>query len=284
MRAALGALGYWSLAGCGGGGSASVPSEALLNQPQQPLLPVTASDLAAVRARPEAFLDIYDSLAAGASSASDVVRAKLGAQFSTLPDAGCLATYASLLSNSCAPLGSNSVTPIPATLQQLLAVSAMACGHYCKLATMLTLLGHPELIPPDADDPPAAAKPTVHFLVWLDTVPLNTGFHSQLLLSNLMPDAYLLLDPTYAYALRVPYVGAGPVTSLTAIENAATMLQTPIGRANLVVLDPAATASQPDMLQTILSGALGPQYIFHDSIYGSEGWDNRVAQLFDTLA
>jgi len=148
---------------------------------------------------------------------------------------------------------------------------------------MLSLLGHPELIPPDADtaSPP---KPTVHFLVWLDTVPLNTGFHGQLVITNVLTDAYLLLDPTYGYALRIPFVGAGPQAALTVIENAATMLQTPIAQQNLAVLDPNGTASKPDMFQTLLSGALGPQYIEHDSIYGSEGWDIRIAQIFDTLA
>ena len=120
----------------------------------------------------------------------------------------------------------------------------------------------------------------MHFTAWLPSVPLNTGYHSQLIITNVLDDAYLLLDPMYAYALRVPYVGAGPQDDLTDIENAATMMQTPISPENLVVLDPAGTAASPGMLQTIISGAMGPEYLYNDPVYGSAAWDTAISQTF----
>jgi hypothetical protein len=285
LQTAIGAVGYWALAGCGGGGSSSAPqspaaSAQLLASTN--LLPVSADAIANIRARPETFLDAYGALATANQSASEVVQARLGAAFASLSDAGSMATFATLLAYNCAPVGATPLAPIPATLQQLLSSEALACGHFCKLTTMLSLLGHPELIPPDAD-PASPPKPTVHFVVWIATVPLNTGLHSQLVLANVLDNAYLLLDPTYAYALRIPFVGAGPKTTLTVIENAATMLQTPIAEENLVILNPSGTAATPQMLPTLLSGAVGPGYIQHDSLYGSEGWDIRIAQIFDSI-
>lgn len=242
---------------------------------------VSAADLAGIIARPETFLSTYQKLG-GTTSSAAYVQSQLGASFVTLTDAGCMATFASVVAYNTAPLGTTTLAPLTATLQQLLTSQALTCGHYCKLNTLLTLLGNPQLIPPDA----AAGTPdkaSIHFLVWLDTVPLNTGFHSQLILTNVLDSAYLLLDPTYAYALRIPYVGAGPQANLSVIENAATMLQTPIPQANLAVLDPQGAVSNPQMLQTVISGALGPQYIYHDSLYGSEAWDARIAQTFDSM-
>ena len=60
-----------------------------------------------------------------------------------------------------------------------------------KLATLFALLGNPLLIPPDATSG-AVQKPSIHFLVWLDTVPLGTGYHSQLLVTKVLDGAYLL--------------------------------------------------------------------------------------------
>ena len=114
-------------------------------------------------------------------------------------------------------------------------------------------------------------------------MPLNTGYHSQLIITNVLDEAYLLLDPMYAYALRIPYTGSGPQADLTDIENAATMMQAPIAQDNLTTLDTSGTAAPAQMLQTIISGAMGPQYIYHDSIYGSEGWDTTISQIFDNL-
>jgi hypothetical protein len=289
LRTAAAALGYLTLGGCGGSGSDSGASSActvanykiaditVLNK-----FSVPAASLASIRARPETFLTAYSALG-GLSSSGAFMRSKLGSAFASLTDTGCMAMYGTLVSYNSAPVGCTPLAPIPATMQQLLASSALACGHFCKLTTLFSLLGHPELIPPDEDSgsPP---KATAHFIAWLENVPLNTGFHSQLILTNVLDSAYLLLDPTYAYALRVPFVGSGPQASLTAIENAATMLQTPIAQENLVVLNSNGTATVPDMLTTVRSGALGPQYIEHDSIYGSEGWDTRISKVFDTLA
>jgi len=284
--------GCWALTGCGGGPSngSTPPASSVVTQPSDaPLVPnpeestgkvqVSATVLEGIRSRPERFLQTYAQL--GNSSPLTYMQSILGTPFASLTDAGAMLTYASIVGFTCAPSGANPIPPIPSTLQQLLASRALACGHVCKLATMLALLGHPELIPPDAAAG-SPAKPTVHFVAWLENVPLKTGLHSQLITANVLDDAYLLLDPLYAYALRIPYVGAGPSADLTVIENAVTMMQTPIASENLVVLDPQATASTPQMLNTVISGAMGPQYIEHDALFGSEGWDIRIAQIFDS--
>ena len=199
-----------------------------------------------------------------------------------MTDTGALALYASVVAFNAAPLGDTPLDPMNSTLQQLLNADSLVCGHYCKLNTLLALLGNPQLIPPD---PAGAAPPTsnLHFLVWLDTVPLNTGYHSQLIITNVLDSAYLLLDPTYGYAARIPFVGSGPLASLTPVENAATFLQTPSDASNIAVLDPNRTSATPGMLTTLVSGAMGPQYIYHDSIYGCEGWDTRIAQIIDNF-
>jgi len=242
---------------------------------------VPPSVLAGIVAHPERFLSAYGALG-GETRASAYVRSQLGAQFTSLTDAGCMATYASVIAFNVAPLGPTTLDPMNSTLQQLLTAQAMTCGHYCKLTTLLALLGDPQLTLHD----PTTQSPTrasLHFLVWLDTVPLNTGFHAQLIISNVLSGAYLLLDPTYAFALRIPYVGAGPQAGLTVIENAATMMQTPISQQNLALLDPRGTTAVPQMLQTLISGAPGPQYIYHDTLYGSEGWDARIEQIIDNM-
>lgn len=286
--------GCWALTGCGGGlsngaagsSTASPPANLVAADPLEPnpaastgKIQVSAAALDGIRSRPERFLQAYAQLGDGAPLS--YIRSILGAPFANLTDAGAMLTYASIVGFTCAPAGSNSIPPIPATLQQLLTSQALACGHVCKLSTMLALLGHPELIPPDAASG-SPAKPTLHFVAWLENVPLNTGLHSQLIISNVLDDAYLLLDPLYAYALLIPYVGAGPSADLTVIENAVTMMQTPIASENLVVLDPQGTASVPQMLKTVISGAMGPQYIEHDALYGSEGWDIQIAQIFNS--
>jgi len=60
-------------------------------------------------------------------------------------------------------------------------------------------------------------------------------------------------------------------------------MQKPITQENLVVLDPAGTAAVPQMLQTVISGALGPEYIDRDSAKGSVSWDARIEQIFDNM-
>ena len=259
------------------GGSSTVAAPIINHQK----FPVAASTLASLRERPETFLTAYAALG-GSSSSAALVGSRLGTPFASLTDAGCMATYATAVAFACAPTGATPLAPLTATLQELLTSQELACGHFCKLATILALLGHPELNPPDAATG-TPAKPTLHFVIWLTTVPLNTGVHSQLVISNVLDDAYLLLDPTYGYALRIPFVGAGPQASLTVIENAATMMQTPIAQENLVVLDSAGTATEPQMLQTLISGAMGPQYIQHDALYGSEGWDTCIAAIFGKM-
>ncbi len=286
LRGALGSLGLSTLAGCGGsgsgGGTADGTSGSVIEEPSQfaqQLLPAPASLITSIKSQPLNFLNAYAALNGGAAP-SALVQSKLGPAFAGLSDAGSMAAYASLVAFSCAQLGSTPLAPLHATMSELLSTPAMACGHFCKLTTMLTLLGHPEVIPPDS----AAGAPALHFLVWLQNVPLQTGIHSQLLITNVLANAYLLLDPTYGYALRIPYSAAGPNASLTAIENAATILGTPIAAQNLAILDPAGTANVPAMTQTLLSGALGTQYVYHDSIYGSEGWDTQVSQIFQNMS
>jgi hypothetical protein len=290
LRTTLSSLGLLTLAGCDGGGMTSAGTSATTTPPAPidttsegtPMFQVSASLLASIVARPETFLAGYAGLGDTATPADAYVRTQLGAPFATLSDSGCIATFASVVAFNAAPVGATSLAPMTATMKQLLSSPALACGHFCKLTTLFSLLGNPLLIPPDAAAGDAA-KPTVHFLVWLDTVPLGTGYHSQLIISNVLDSAYLLLDPLYAYALRIPYVGAGPQTSLTVIENATMMMQTPIAQDNLAVLDPRGTSSSPQILTTVLGGTLGPQYIFHDSLYGSEGWDTQIGLIFDDL-
>ncbi len=243
---------------------------------------VPAATLAGIVARPETFLSAYQALGGSGTTPRDYVRSQLGSQFASLTDTGALVTFATVIAFNAAALGDTSLDPMNSTLQQLLNASSMVCGHYCKLTTLLALLGNPQLIPPD----PAAgapSKPNLHFLVWLDSVPLNTGFHSQLIITDVLDSAYLLADPTYGYVARVPFVGSGPQASLTTVENAATFLQTPSDPSNVAVLDPNRTSTTPEMLTTLISGAIGPQYIYHDSIYGCEGWDARIEQIIDNF-
>lgn len=171
-----------------------------------------------------------------------------------------------------------------ASLRQLLQATALTCGHFCKLATLLSLLARATLSPPNLGNVANTSPATIHFLVWLDTVPLNTGYHSQLILSNALTNAYLLLDPLYSFALAIPYSASGPQAGLTDIENAATFLMQPINAQNLVQLDLGGTASNPNVPQVMISGGLGPQYIYHDSIYGSEGWDTRISQIVGNMS
>lgn len=240
---------------------------------------LSAAAVSRIVTRPSAFLGLYNRLGGGSPAA--YIQSLLGAPFATLADAGCQATFASIVAYNTAPVGTPTLDPMGATLHQLLTSPVLACGHFCKLAALLTLIGNPELMPPDAApaDPP---KATVHFLVWLESTPLNVGVHSQLLITNVLDDAYLLLDPMYAFALRIPYVGT-PQAGLTQIENAAYMMQTPIAQDNLVVFDAAASAAAPQVLQTMVSGSMGLDYIYHDALYGSEGWDGVIAQTSDTL-
>ena len=243
---------------------------------------VSAATLTGIVARPETFLDVYGSLGGSGSTPLAFVQSQLGSQFSSLTDEGAIATFGAAVAFNVAPLAATPLDPQSATMQQLLTSSALTCGHFCKLTTLFSLMANPQMIPPDPTGGPVT-KPSVHFLVWLPTVPLNTGNHAQLIIPNVLTDAYLLLDPTYAYALRIPFVGAGPQANLSPVVNAVTMLQTPIAQENLAILDSSATSATPDMLKTVLSGALNPSYVYHDSIYGCEGWDNRIAQIFDNF-
>jgi hypothetical protein len=242
---------------------------------------VDSSVLSTLVVRPETFLVAYGAIG-GSTSSATYIRSQLGAPFSSLSDAGCMAIFAVTVAFNAAPAGSTTLDPLAATLQQLLSAPALASAHFCKLATLLSLLGSPALIPPDAahGSPP---KATIHPLVWLEDVPLNTAVHSQIVISNVLNEAYLLLDPMYAYALRIPFVGAGPQGGKSDIENAALMMQTPIAPENLAVLDPAGTASVPEMLQTVISGTLGPQYLELTTTEGSENWDTQIARVFDNM-
>jgi len=284
LRAAFGSIGFWALAGCGGGDSTTPESSAaaagLAANTSGAMFPL-ASALANIRARPETFLSSYGALG-GTTSSNAHVRSQLGTPFASLNDAGSMSVFASAVAFASAAQGNNSIDPLTATMRQILSSAQLACGHFCKLTTLLTLLGHPGLIPPDAT-PGGSPKPTLHFLVWYENVPMPTGVHSQLILANVLENAYLLLDPMYGYAVRIPFVGAGPQADLTVIENAATMLQTPVGQSNLALLDPAGTAGLSQMVQVVIGGGLGPQYIYHDVLYGSEAWDNQIGQVFNSM-
>jgi len=211
-----------------------------------------------------------------------VVRSQLGAPFASLTDAGCMATFASLVAFGIAPMGTNANAPMSVTLGELLNSQALTYLEFCKLSALLSLIGSPGLVPADVAGG-APAEASTHFLLWLADVPLGTGVHAQLVVANVLDKAYLLLDPTYAFALRIPFSSAGPDPGLTVVENAATMMQTPIAAQNLAVLDPAGTAAMPQLLTAATNGALGPQYIDHDVSSGSEGWDNHFARSWANM-
>lgn len=246
------------------------------------MLQVPADALAAIVARPETFLPTYRALG-GSAGPDSYVRAALGAPFASLLDVGCVATFASAVAHDAAPAGTPTLDPLTATLHDLLTADALGASHFCKLSALLTLLANPGSIPPGAGagNPP---KATLHFLVWLDTVPLGSGAHTQLLVTNVLPNAYLLLDPLYAFALRIPFSGAGPQSGVGAAVNVATMMQTPIAPTNLVVLDPAATAAVPQVLPTVVSGAMGPQYLDTTPTAGCTFWDGQIGQIIDNLS
>ncbi len=214
LRVSLGTLGYLSLAACGGG--SSDPTSALASTPEKtattpevpPMFDVSAATLDGIIARPETFLSVYGSLGGGSTSLT-FVQNQLGTQFASLTEPGAIAAFAAAVAFYAAPLGTTALDPQNATMQQLLTSSALTCGHFCKLTTLFALLGDPQMIPPDPAAG-AAAKPSVHFLIWLPNVPLNTGNHAQLVITNVLDNAYLLLDPTYAYALRIRSLAAVP--------------------------------------------------------------------------
>ena len=208
------------------------------------------------------------------------VSTKLGAPFADLSPEGCYATFAAVTSFNVAPSSETGyiVPPLTATLSDLLTSQLLACGGYCKLTAILTAQEYPTIVPPDAAAG-APAKPTLHMVVWLQTAPINIGVHSQIVVANVLPDAYLLLDPFYAYAMRIPYGTSAPDPSLTVIENAAALLQTPALTDNVMLLESTLIAERKQVMAAMMSGAMGPQYIYHDALYGSEGWDTVLATL-----
>jgi hypothetical protein len=292
LTGGLGALGGLALVGCSGAAAntPAAPSPTLSSAQVIPPAATTAqvglqinSDTrASVIQRPETFMGAYNALASGSLSAADNIRSALGSMFQSLDDSAAAAVYASVVAHNVAPIGQTSLAPLTATLSQLLNSPALACGHYCKLASLLAFIVAPQLIPPD-QTVNGAAKPSLHVVVWEPNVPIQTGVHSELVLANVLDGAYLLIDPMYAFALRIPYVGSGPQSGLTVIENAATMMQSPIASSNVAILDPAGQATQPNIIQDITSGAMGPQYIYHDALFGSEGWDIVISQTFNNM-
>ena len=288
LQASLGSLGYLALAGCDSAGNdtANGPTAAP-NAPAATVnaFEVPASTVAAITARPEHFLNVFYKIGSGSLlplAATIKIREQLGSSFGSLTVTGAIATFGAAVAFNVAPLGPTSVDPMNSTLSQLLKSPALTCGHFCKLTTLFSFLGNAGLNPSDGGSAPLT-EPRLHFLVWLGNVPLQTGFHSQLVLQGVLDQAYLLLDPTYAYALRIPHPPGGPDPNLSVVENAATMLQTPLAASNLAVLDERGIATMPQMLDTVLSGALGPQYVYHDSIYGCEGWDARIRQIINNF-
>jgi hypothetical protein len=242
------------------------------------MLQISPAVRAAIIARPETFLSAYNALGGGGNSAESVIRAQLGAPFASLNSAGCIATFASAVAFDIAPNGADTLDPMSATLQQLLNSPALTYSHFCKLNALLALLGSPRLIPPDT-----GTTASLHFLVWLADAPFGIGAHAQLILANVLNGAYLLLDPTYACALCIPFGGARPQAGTSVVENAAQMLQTPIASANLALLDPAGTAAVPQLPVALTNGALGPQYLDLDALNGSPGWDAHIARAFANM-
>jgi hypothetical protein len=236
--------------------------------------------LAGIVARPETFVSAYDAL--GGPDPAAYVRSQMGASFTTLSAEGCISSYATSVAYSASATGATALDPMTTTLQQLLAAPVLTSAHRCKLAALLAFLGSPGLAPPDAPSG-STPKPTAHVLVWLASVPLNTGALSQLVLANVLDSAYLLVDPTYSFALRIPYAGAGPQADLSVVENSAIMLQTVISADNIAVFDAAATAALPQFLPTLTGGTLGPQFLDVSSSDGSDNWDTMLAQVFENM-
>ena len=240
------------------------------------MLEVSADTLAAIVARPQAFVSAYRALGGSSAASSGIVRSELGSAFSSLSDAGCIAAFASAVAFQIAPGGVTDPASIEATLGELLTSDALGSLDFCHISALLSLIASPGLAPPDAP-PGSPAKGTLHYLVWLDSVPLGIGAHAQLIAANVLDGAYLLLDPTYAFALRIPFTGSGPQAASSVIENAATMMQTPIDASNLGIINPAGTAALPQLLTAMISGSLGPQYIDWSLSGGSVGWDLSLA-------
>jgi hypothetical protein len=240
------------------------------------------ADMSKVIASPSAFPSVYRAIAPDGDP-DDAVRGALGPNFATLTSEGCAAVFATLFAFNLAPVGSNPVPPLTATLQQLLESKALSCGHYCKLTTILSLLISSYLIPPDA---PAGAPPkaTIHVVVWYQDAPLNQGVHAQLVVANVLTNAYLLLDPLFGLALRIPFAGSYPQPALTVIENAADLLSQPIDSSNLVVLDSIDVEGKSTVQSVLIGGQLGATYIYHDALYGSEGWDTQLSLIFATMS
>ncbi len=288
IRQTIASLSASALAGCGTGSTTGTQTTPTANAPSLPpsnaSFVVSATTMASIVSKPATFLVEYQALGGSSSAAASVIRSALGPTFATLSDTGCMAVYASLIAFNSAPPGDPGIPPMDASLSQLLRAKVLSCGHYCKLVTLLAFLGRATLSPPDLSSQVNSPPATIHFLVWLDTVPLNTGYHSQLVISNALTNAYLLLDPMYSFVLAIPFGASGPQQSLTDIENAATFLLQPVPAQNLVQLNPAGLVSNPTITQIITAGGIGPQYIYHDSIYGSEGWDSRIAAVVGNMS
>lgn len=242
-----------------------------------PLFAVSPDTLAAIVARPEKFLAAY-SAAGGATPADVFVRSQLGPAFASLLDAGCVATFATAVAYNVAAAGATTLDPSTATLHELLTASSLGSRHLCRLNALLAILGSPGLVPPELSGQ-SPAKATLHFLTWLETVPLNTGAHTQLVITNVLDKAYLLLDPQYAFCVKIPFVGGGPQSTLTVAQNVAAMLQSPLPAGNLAILDAAPTRTTPQVLQALLNGALGPAYLDQSATSGADFWDANLAQV-----
>jgi hypothetical protein len=281
-----------ALSACGGGGSGSPSAQSPAAQlaenvaaaksagwPTATLAHPTASDIASMRTTPADFLSAYNDLGTSVSNTPEaVIRAAFGSSFASLNSSGCLTLFAAVTASQVATLGDTPLAPMDATLLQLLGSTSLACGHYCKLTLLLATLEYPTILPPDAaaGSPP---KPTIHFLVWLDSAPINVGYHAQLIVTNVLDNAYLLLDPTYGIAMSLPYDAGIPNASLTVIENATTLLESPAAAGALVVFNANSLSQGPQLATVMASGEMSPAFIYHDSIYGSEGWDTRMSEV-----
>ena len=109
---------------------------------EQILVPVSQSVLTNIVLRPETFVGDYYGLGVGESSAA-YIQSQLGGAFASLSNAGCMATFASIVAFNVAPSGNTSLAALTATLDELLASPTLMSDHFCKLAILLTLLGSP---------------------------------------------------------------------------------------------------------------------------------------------
>jgi hypothetical protein len=247
------------------------------------VLPALApSDFATLITQPQLFGAFYEAIGAVAAGTDALVREALGPSFTTLEDSGCLSVYASYVAGAVAPAGAGTAAPLILTLHELLGSHTLSPAGYCKLTALLAIMTYPQLAPPDAAVG-APAKGTIHFLVWTDAAAFSDVGHTQLVLANVLDEAYLLLDPMYGFVMCIPY-SRPAAAGVSVVEHCATLLGTGIPSGNLAVVGAGPVAGQDAAISTMLGGILTVSEISDDSSNGSGAWDAHLTQTLFNLS